>query len=205
MPAAGARTSPLAMIRPRPRPRPRPDDPDLPIARLRDLVAPGPLLLAGFAFWTAFALIFSIEYWLLAVPELRPCTPATVTFSLVDCVANEVFLNVLLDLNGDGDWNDAFTCETAGGACAHEWAIKNWKVPFDPQHCRTITSPEFLVGPRPGEAWMRITVSTDPARDGFPWQGQTFYGGETEDYPVHIGGPTATRAMRWGVLKSIYR
>ena len=50
----------------------RPDDSDLPLARLRDLVAPGRLLLVGFAFWTAFALIFSIEYWLLAIPEAFP-------------------------------------------------------------------------------------------------------------------------------------
>ncbi len=56
----------------RPRPGPRPDDPDLPIARLRDLVAPGPLFLAGLAFWSAFALVFAIEYWLLAVPEPFP-------------------------------------------------------------------------------------------------------------------------------------
>jgi hypothetical protein len=48
------------------------DDPGLPLARLRDLVAPGRLFLAGFAFWTAFALVFAIEYWLLAVPEPFP-------------------------------------------------------------------------------------------------------------------------------------
>ena len=64
MPVVAARTSPLAMT--------RPDDPDLPIARLRDLVAPARLLLAGFGFWTAFALVFAIEYWLLAIPEPFP-------------------------------------------------------------------------------------------------------------------------------------
>ncbi len=64
MPLVAARTSPPAMT--------RPDDSDLPLARLRDLVAPGRLLLVGFAFWTAFALIFSIEYWLLAIPEPFP-------------------------------------------------------------------------------------------------------------------------------------
>src|SRR4051812_5975604 len=47
----------------------RSDDPDLPIARLRDLVAPVRLLLAGFGFWTAFALVFAIEYWLLGIPQ----------------------------------------------------------------------------------------------------------------------------------------
>jgi signal transduction histidine kinase len=50
----------------------RPDEPDLPIARLRDLVALGPLLLAGLGFWTVFALVFSIQWWLLAVPEPFP-------------------------------------------------------------------------------------------------------------------------------------
>jgi two-component system LytT family sensor kinase len=64
VPGVGARTSPLAMT--------RPDEPDLPIARLRDLVAPARLLVAGFGFWTAFALVFAIEYWLLAVPESFP-------------------------------------------------------------------------------------------------------------------------------------
>lgn len=48
------------------------DDPGLPLAHLRDLVAPGRLFLAGFAFWTAFALVFAIEYWLLGVPEPFP-------------------------------------------------------------------------------------------------------------------------------------
>ena len=48
------------------------DDPDLPLARLRDLVAPGRLFLVGFAFWTAFALVFSVEYRLLGVPEPFP-------------------------------------------------------------------------------------------------------------------------------------
>ncbi len=64
VPPAAARTSPPAMT--------RPDDPDLPIARLRDLVALGPLLLAGLGFWTVFALVFSIQWWLLAVPEPFP-------------------------------------------------------------------------------------------------------------------------------------
>jgi len=50
----------------------RPDEPDFPIARLRDLVALGPLLLAGLGFWTVFALVFSIQWWLLAVPEPFP-------------------------------------------------------------------------------------------------------------------------------------
>ena len=59
-----ARTSPPAMT--------RPDEPDFPIARLRDLVALGPLLLAGLGFWTVFALVFSIQWWLLAVPEPFP-------------------------------------------------------------------------------------------------------------------------------------
>jgi two-component system, LytTR family, sensor kinase len=48
------------------------DDADRPVARLRDLVAPGKLLLWGFAFWTAFALIFAVQYWLLGVLQTFP-------------------------------------------------------------------------------------------------------------------------------------
>jgi two-component sensor histidine kinase len=61
------------------------DDPDLPLARLGDLVAPGRLLLVGFAFWTAFALIFAVEYWLLAVPETFPRIVATQLASWWPC------------------------------------------------------------------------------------------------------------------------
>jgi signal transduction histidine kinase len=47
------------------------DEPDFtqPLARLGDLVAPGPLLLAGFAFWSFVALVFAFEGWLLGMPE----------------------------------------------------------------------------------------------------------------------------------------
>jgi two-component system LytT family sensor kinase len=63
----------------------RPDDPDLPLARLRDLVAPGRLFLGGLAFWTAFALVFALEYRLLAVPETFPRIVATQLASWWPC------------------------------------------------------------------------------------------------------------------------
>jgi signal transduction histidine kinase len=61
------------------------DDSDRPIARLGDLVAPGRLLVAGFAFWTAFALIFAVEYWLLGIPETFPHIVATQLASWWPC------------------------------------------------------------------------------------------------------------------------
>jgi hypothetical protein len=151
---------------------------------------------------------------LTSIPDLRVCRPATIAFSLVRCVGERVYLNVLIDMNGDGDWNDSFACGPDGGACAFEWAIKNHELPLQ-ELCGTFTSPEFTVGPHAGPAWMRITVSTNPAADSYPWSGESlfyertvdfFYGGETEDYPVAIADvPTTTSRTSWGRLKVRYR
>jgi hypothetical protein len=102
-----------------------------------------------------------------------------------------VYLNVLVDWNGDADWNDNVLCRETD-QCAPEWAVKNFLLTLNPG-CGGYVSPRFQVGPRAGEAWMRVTVSRDPAPDDFPWNGtkgigatQAFTGGETEDYPVLI-------------------
>jgi hypothetical protein len=150
---------------------------------------------------------------LLSEPLFKACRPATVTFSVVRCVAEHVYLNVLLDMNADGDWNDSFTCDPESGTCAFEWAIKNYELSY-PQLCRTYTSPAFMVGPYVGPGWMRITVSTNPAADSFPWDGKSlfngtavaqFYGGETEDYPATIELPTPVARASWGRVKTLYR
>jgi hypothetical protein len=55
-----------------------------------------------------------------------------------------------------------------------------------------MASPAFQVGDRPGEGWLRITLTETPVPDDFPWNGsvsmpnQSFRAGETEDYPVRI-------------------
>jgi len=119
------------------------------------------------------------------------CKPATVSFQTFNCGQPvEGYLNVLVDMNEDGDWNDNFAC---GTQCAKEWAVRNQLVPL-PAGCKAQVSLSFLVGPRAGHGWMRVSLTLEPVPPDFPWNGSagmpagTFRGGETEDYPVEIAG-----------------
>ena len=131
-----------------------------------------------------------VDAGIRAALQFIACRQATVTFDAMNCGApRDVYLNVLVDWNRDGDWNDNFVCPQAG--CAYEWAVKNVLIVL-PSGCTTMSSPAFLVGPNPGEGWLRVTLSEQPAPDDFPWNGtlsvptQVFEAGETEDYPVTI-------------------
>ena len=122
----------------------------------------------------------------------KTCQSATVDFRAFHCGQQaDAFLNILVDMNQDGDWNDNFQC-TAADPCAYEWAVKNVPIPLGPG-CQSITSPAFMVGPRTGRGWLRITLTAAPVSDDFPWNGSAgpagdeyLLAGETEDYPVMI-------------------
>jgi FlgD Ig-like domain len=100
------------------------------------------------------------------------------------------YLNVLVDWNMDGDWNDTFMCPDRP-ECVYEWAVKNEFI-FSAGGCGAVPSRPFLTGPKVGEAWVRITVTPRPVSDDFPWNGSAsevngvFQGGETEDYLMTI-------------------
>jgi len=114
----------------------------------------------------------------------------------------DLLVNVWLDFNRDGDWDDTLTC--ARGP-ATEWAVQNQFL-FDlPAGLNRITTPAFLSShPKdgPAEIWMRITLSEQPWKGGSN-PGQLGNGGsgphakyeigETEDYyfvpetPAKIG------------------
>ncbi len=127
--------------------------------------------------------------------KFTTCTPATVDFKAFNCqTSRDVYLNILVDMNQDGDWNDSFRCPGANGGCAYEWAVKNAVITLAPG-CNSLTSPSFMMGPNAGNSWMRITLTATPVGDDFPWNGSAgatgqgfFRGGETEDYPVVISG-----------------
>ena len=151
-------------------------------------------------FETAFGFTFgqdecvgSNDAGLAAAVSFIACASASLTFSATSCDPTNVrtvFLNVLVDWNHDGDWNDSFQCPGQPG-CAYEWAVKNVPVTLAPG-CNSIVTPAFLAGPAAGEGWLRITLDNDPVNDDFPWAGvatdpvQRLRGGETEDYPVTI-------------------
>ncbi len=135
-------------------------------------------------------------------PTFKICAPANVTFTTTNCGPPvTVFLNILVDMNHDGDWNDNIQCV---GACAYEWAVKNAAITL-PSGCATLTSPTFLVGPTAGQGWMRVTISGAPVNNDFPWAGSAtmggLQGGETEDYPVVIRKPVVATLspadIRW--------
>lgn len=157
-------------------------------------------------FETAFGFTFgqdecygSTDAALASAVTFTACAPQSLVFPVTSCDPSDVrtvFVNVLVDWNGDGDWNDNFQCPGQPG-CAYEWALKNHTVTIGPG-CTQVSLPAFLGGPNPGDAWMRITISNDPVNDDFPWAGvatdpaQELRGGETEDYPVTIVNPTGS-------------
>lgn len=118
------------------------------------------------------------------------CGPANATATL----------NILVDWNQDGDWNDVVSCGPAGSgsACIPEWAVKNASIVLHPG-CNSLVSPLLRVGGSTGGAWMRVTLTAVPVPEDFPWAGSvnsgipggTFAGGETEDYPISIIASTA--------------
>jgi len=136
------------------------------------------------------------------------CVTAAVPFTTANCgPTRTVFLNIAVDWNADGDWNDNFACPPA---CAYEWAVVNAPLVLPPG-CAALVSPPFLTGPFVGPGWLRISLSDVPMPADYPWNGTlglaggSVYGGETEDYPVYIEGHVGVSPDTWGHVKSLYR
>ena len=61
-------------------------------------------------------------------PTFKACSPATVSFRTFNCGPTvEGFLNILVDMNEDGDWTDSFFC---GTQCVNEVAVRNVLIPL---------------------------------------------------------------------------
>ena len=80
---------------------------------------------------------------------LVTCSPNTIRFRVSNCgQGRQVFLNVLVDWNHDGDWNDIVRCTPT--ECTPEWCLKN--VPIDiPAGCNELVSPAFAGGNTAGK------------------------------------------------------
>ena len=103
----------------------------------------------------------------------------------------DLWVNVWLDFNRDGDWDDVIDCPDGS---APEWAVQNQYLFNLPAGLNLVTTPGFLSAHPDGvheQIWMRITLSE------LPWTGGSNPGdlgnggsgpankyeiGETEDY-----------------------
>jgi hypothetical protein len=124
--------------------------------------------------------------------NLPDCGWATIDYEVtVMMPGTDLWFNVWLDFNRDGDWDDTVDCP---GGLATEWAVQNQYLFNLPTGLNQISTPGFLSSHRqdgPEDIWMRITLSeqpwkggSDPGEVGNGGSGpQTKYEiGETEDY-----------------------
>lgn len=140
------------------------------------------------------------------------CKLFSLPFNTGSCGPGQAFLNICVDWNHDGDWNDVVECVDANGAtkCVYEWSVQNAPIPIAPG-CASTSSPPFQTGPSPGPTWFRISLTLDPVLPDYPWNGSAsapggFYrGGETEDYPANVEPPVPTQSGTWGEVKATYR
>ena len=133
--------------------------------------------------------------------NLPDCGWATIDYTVtVNTPGTDLWVNVWLDFNRDGDWDDTLSC-LAGSA--QEWAVQNQFLFNLPAGQSQLTTPAFLSWhPKSGseQIWMRITLSERPWKGGSN-PGQLGNGGsgsltkyqtgETEDYlftPETTGG-----------------
>lgn len=97
---------------------------------------------------------------------------------VVDDAASKYWLNVLVDLNGDGRW----------GGQSGEWAVQNLEVDLDGKRKRRVVLPAFAFeqgSQVPDRAWMRIALTNALVPSGWDGSGQ-FAAGEIEDYLVAL-------------------
>ena len=129
----------------------------------------------------------------VAMPLVLPnCDWATIDYEVTVIDPNVVlWVNVWLDFNRDGDWDDTVDCPAGP---VKEWAVQNQYLFNLSEGQTTITTPAFLSA-HPEDAheqiWMRITLSeqpwtggSNPGNRGNAGSGpQAKYEiGETEDY-----------------------
>lgn len=97
------------------------------------------------------------------------------------------YVNVWLDFNRDGDWNDSYRClQGTKKVTVREWAVQNRAVSRGPG-VYTLSTPQFAADAPPSPdrpLWMRITLSDTPAPTPGDGRGpaQGYHFGETEDY-----------------------
>jgi len=124
----------------------------------------------------------------LISPFIAAGNPAeTLAFEVTDFAApsEDLRLNVLIDLNGDGDWRDA-----------GEHVVQNQQVKTTgagTEERIVVTSAFSTEGATPGQTWLRATLTRSDI-ENLPWDGTMeghankipFNCGETEDWEITV-------------------
>jgi len=142
------------------------------------------------------------------VGELDACTPETMEVEVTVLSRDDLehpydaqhllYLNVLVDWNGDGSWSGRVHCPE--GKVASEWAVRNLPVDVSSWPDDALSAPVSFVlpvGPITGQVWARFSLSYAEVISGDDWDGRgSFTYGETEDYPLTVSSPpTVTREV----------
>lgn len=107
-----------------------------------------------------------------------------------------MYLNVLADWDRGGNWGQTVTC--ASGDVGGEHVLVNEPVPAGFSGPASLLGlPSFRALSNPGPVWFRFTLSD--AAVATDWNGEGYFGdGETEDYLLHVGTPSAVPHMGVG-------
>ena len=141
--------------------------------------------------------VMSIDPWVGPTLSMNHCKLTAFDYKVNVVDPNvDLYVNVWLDWNRDGDWNDSgltdlnLNCSSCNtGGVVKEWAVQNQLLYKLKVGLNTITTPGFLAWfPATGDQkiWMRITLSEKPWKGGTgaagsgPVSGYNY--GETEDY-----------------------
>jgi len=103
-------------------------------------------------------------------------TTATVQFEVTNNITtNDLLVNILIDLNIDGDWTDA-----------GEHVVQNQWINLPGPDEGTFVSDSFsTVNATVGQTWLRLTLTRTPVT--VPWNGTGLFAcGETEDWQIWI-------------------
>jgi len=101
---------------------------------------------------------------------------ATVTFEVTNFITtDDLIVNILIDLNGDGTWNQP-----------SEHVVQNQAINLPGPDEGTFVSNSFsTVGATVGQTWLRLTLTRTPVT--VPWNGTGLFAcGETEDWQIWI-------------------
>ena len=96
------------------------------------------------------------------------------------------YVNLLVDWNQDGAWGGASPCATGS---VPEHVLVDFVVP--PLYVGPLSAlapPGFSIGPNPGYAWIRFSITEGPVGPGWDGEG-VFEDGESEDYLLRIEAP----------------